>query len=61
MHYKQLLLRNHSSSFQPDERAALRQSYLDLLTQLESIDPERRQRYSELGEFMAITGQRAPW
>lgn len=50
VHYKQLLVRNHSTSLESGEDDNLIASCLGLLRQLETIDPLRRQRYGDLGE-----------
>ncbi|KAI0313624.1 rab-protein geranylgeranyltransferase [Amylostereum chailletii] len=48
VHYKQLLLRNHSPSFDRDGLETIRQDCLQLLKQLEDIDPARKQRYRDI-------------
>ncbi|EIM90234.1 rab-protein geranylgeranyltransferase [Stereum hirsutum FP-91666 SS1] len=48
VHYKQLLLRNHSTSIGEGGSQVLVKECLQLLDQLESIDPQRRRRYQQL-------------
>lgn len=48
VYYKQLLLRKHPAHIGPLEAKALVQQCIDLLQQLESVDPSRRQRYRAL-------------
>lgn len=55
VHYKQMLIRNHSLSLASEERQELIRSCLDLLRQLETIDPLRKQRYDDLGEAICET------
>ncbi|KAI0064687.1 rab-protein geranylgeranyltransferase [Artomyces pyxidatus] len=55
VHYKQLLLRNHSSSLASGQADSLTQQCLYLLTQLEEIDPARRQRYQDLAADVNIS------
>ena len=47
VHYKRLLLRNHSSD---SDTAALIKDCLSLLQQLQDLDPARKRRYEEIGE-----------
>lgn len=49
VHYKQLLVRSHSAMLAPKEGDNLIATCLDLLRQLETIDPLRKQRYNDLG------------
>ena len=51
VYYKQLLVQKHSASLPQTEADRLVGQCLDLLRQLEDIDPQRRQRYQDLGEF----------
>lgn len=60
VHYKQLLLRKHASNLPPEERAVVKQQCLDLLRQLEGIDPMRRQRYADLGGSSTAPGMQPP-
>lgn len=45
MHYKRLLLRNHDL-----DRKVVVNECLELLKQLEEIDPQRRERYKDIGK-----------
>ena len=51
VHYKRLILKNHSTSLQSGEREALIASCTQLLSELQVLDPERKQRYVELGTY----------
>ena len=55
VHYKQMLIRNYSLSLASEERQELIKSCLDLLRQLGTIDPLRKQRYDDLGEAICET------
>lgn len=55
VHYKQLLLRNHSTSIGEGGSQVLVKECLQLLAQLESIDPQRRRRYQQLGEYRLLS------
>ena len=48
--YKRLLLRQHGSDLNNDERAQLEKECRDLLNDLQNVDPDRRQRYLDLRE-----------
>lgn len=54
VHYKQLLLRNHLTSIGEEGSQVLVKECLELLDQLESIDPQRRRRYQQLGEYRLL-------
>lgn len=49
VYYKQLILRSHRTSLEAEEKDILIADCAKLLEQLQAIDPERRQRYVELG------------
>ncbi|KAI0670517.1 rab-protein geranylgeranyltransferase [Trametes maxima] len=46
--YKRLLLRKHEDSLTDGDRNDLENKCLELLTKLQSVDPDRRQRYLDL-------------
>ncbi|KAI0747986.1 rab-protein geranylgeranyltransferase [Daedaleopsis nitida] len=46
--YKRLMLRRHGDSFIGDQRRMLEEECSDLLRRLQSVDPDRRQRYIDL-------------
>ncbi|KAI0093932.1 rab-protein geranylgeranyltransferase [Irpex rosettiformis] len=48
VHYKQLLLRNHSAIIGAEDRQVVKTSCLDLLLQLQHVDSERKNRYGDL-------------
>jgi len=52
VHYKQLLVRSHSAMLAPKEGDNLIATCLDLLRQLETIDPLRKQRYNDLATMI---------
>lgn len=54
VHYKQLLLRNHSTSIGEEGSQMLVKECLELLDQLERIDPQRRRRYQQLGKYRLL-------
>ena len=49
VYYKQLILKSHRTSLEAGEQDLLVANCAKLLEQLQVIDPERRQRYVELG------------
>ncbi|KAF7359357.1 Rab-protein geranylgeranyltransferase [Mycena sanguinolenta] len=51
VHYKQLLLKNHASSV---DAASLTNDCRCLLADLRVLDPARRRRYEEIGEWGAV-------
>ena len=51
VHYKRLLLRHHATTLQPQERGELIGNCFELLERLRDVDPQRRNRYSDLGLF----------
>ena len=52
VHYKRMLLRKHESSLDSAVKLALTEDCENLLLKLQTIDPSRRQRYIDLGEFV---------
>ena len=52
VHYKKLILQKHVRSVDTESQGALREECRDLLEKLQTIDPNRRQRYVELGMFL---------
>ena len=48
--YKRLLLRRHEASMNSAQREGLVNDCVDLLARLQEVDPDRRQRYDDLGE-----------
>ncbi|ETW85709.1 hypothetical protein HETIRDRAFT_470846 [Heterobasidion irregulare TC 32-1] len=60
VYYKQLLLRKHPTHIGSLEAKALVQQCIDLLQQLESVDPSRRQRYRALGQFHLLLSTSDP-
>ncbi|KAH9946233.1 rab-protein geranylgeranyltransferase [Epithele typhae] len=50
VYYKRLLLRAHEDTMDSGERQSLSQACNDLLSRLQTIDPDRRQRYVDIGE-----------
>jgi len=50
VHYQALLIRRHYTVLGDEECERLRADSLDLLQQLEVLDPLRKQRYRDLGE-----------
>ncbi len=51
--YKRLVLRQHGSSLDEEERARLEKECADLLNDLQNVDPDRRQRYLDLCESLS--------
>ena len=51
VHYQALLIRRHYAVLGDEECERLRADSLDLLQQLEVLDPLRKQRYRDLGEY----------
>ena len=49
--YKRLLLRRHEASMNSPQREVLVNDCVDLLARLQEVDPDRRQRYGDLGEL----------
>lgn len=47
--YKQLMLRRHEASMTTQQREDLTRECTQLLTRLQEIDPDRQQRYADLG------------
>lgn len=52
VHYKRLLISNHSISLSESERSTIKQQCQQMLKQLQAIDPQRLHRYHELAESM---------
>ena len=50
VHYQTLLIRRHCAVLGDEECERLKTKSLDLLQQLEALDPLRKQRYRDLGE-----------
>lgn len=51
VYYKQLLLSKHSSMLGKEDERNLKTSCLTLLNELQKVDPDRKQRYLELGAY----------
>ena len=51
VYYKTLLLRKHSAQLSADTIFTLNTESVSLLNTLQDIDPSRKQRYVDLGEF----------
>ena len=52
VHYKRMLLQQRQSSLDGAAKAALTKECEDLLVKLQTIDPNRRQRYMDLSEAL---------
>lgn len=52
--YKRLLLRRYGDAIVDDERQALEKECEDLLSRLQSVDPDRRQRYIDMCKWYFV-------
>ncbi|CDO70763.1 hypothetical protein BN946_scf184798.g78, partial [Trametes cinnabarina] len=52
--YQRLLLRKHESAFTGEIRSGIERDCLELLNKLQEVDPDRKQRYADLGASSAL-------
>lgn len=50
VHYQTMLVRHHNAALGEEERERLRANTFELLQQLETQDPLRKQRYRDIGQ-----------
>ena len=55
VYYKRFLLRKHASTLSSVSQTGMRRECNELLSKLQSVDPDRKQRYLELGERLVLT------
>ncbi|KZT26484.1 rab-protein geranylgeranyltransferase, partial [Neolentinus lepideus HHB14362 ss-1] len=51
VHYKRLLVRNHAAVIGKEQAEKLHRQCIDMLQQLQTLDPPRKRRYQDIREF----------